>query len=319
MNTNENIFLEEKIISSSEEKKYDTDKFCECFFLASFPTDDGKIAPNSEILPADCGHEICSQLPAMEPDIIYKYPEDIKNFEINNLAASICFPNGIKLCYEENEENIKVVKNYRSTLTNQNGNMFFVYTYHFYLKMSNEDFRTSYNMHPIRYQLTTYQDELCSNFKENVYIPFCLGLISKYPFYPQIEKSLKSIFETIKNSQNEANKINNLIMYLLKSIPVPHKNSKVSFSLPFINKICEIHYPYFQDILLFGNNPMIILEHFSINNIISIFKLLIFEQKIIVIGEDMDKISEIFPYTTKLRVFWPNPKMFLSLMSMMIQ
>ena len=38
---------------------------------------------------------------------------------------------------------------------------------------------------------------------------------------------------------------------------------------------------------------MIILEHFSINNIISIFKLLIFEQKIIVIGEDMDKISEI--------------------------
>ncbi len=313
LNTNENIFLEEKIISPSEEKKYDTDKFCECFFLASFPTDDGKIAPNSEILPADCGHEICSQLPAMEPDIIYKYPEDIKNFEINNLAASICFPNGIKLCYEENEENIKVIKNYRSTLTNQNGNMFFVYTYHFYLKMSNEDFRTSYNMHPIRYQLTTYQDELCSifteeqeenivkkleiysdcNFKENVYIPFCLGLISKYPFYPQIEKSLKSIFETIKNSPNEANKINNLIMYLLKSIPVPHKNSKVSFSLPFINKICEIHYPYFQDILLFGNNPMIILEHFSINNIISIFKLLIFEQKIIVIGEDMDKISEI--------------------------
>ena len=50
LNTNENIFLEEKIISPSEEKKYDTDKFCECFFLASFPTDDGKIAPNINIL-----------------------------------------------------------------------------------------------------------------------------------------------------------------------------------------------------------------------------------------------------------------------------
>ena len=41
----------------------------------------------------------------MQPEIIYKYPkEDIKGLEINNLAASICFPNGIKMCYEEDEE-----------------------------------------------------------------------------------------------------------------------------------------------------------------------------------------------------------------------
>ena len=313
LNSDENCFLQEQIISLSEENKYNYEKFCECFFLVSFPTNDGKIALNSERLPSDCKHKNCSQLPAMEPDIIFKYPQSIKNFEINNLAASICFPNGIKLCYEENEEKINVVKNYRSTLTNQNGKMFFVYTYHFYLKMSNEDFRTTYNMHPIRYQLTTYQDELCPifneeleenivkkleiysecNFKENVYIPFCLGLISKFPYYPQLEKSLQSIFETIKHSENETNKINTLIFYLLKSLPIPHKNSKVSFSLPYINKICDINYPYFQDILSFGNNPMVILEHFSINNIISIFKLLIFEQKIIVIGKDMDKISEI--------------------------
>ena len=38
---------------------------------------------------------------------------------------------------------------------------------------------------------------------------------------------------------------------------------------------------------------MIILEYFSINNIICIFKLLILEQKVLVIGKDMDKISEI--------------------------
>ena len=173
--------------------------------MASFPTDKGKVAPNSENLPADCGHEICSKLPAMEPDILFKYPEDVKNFEINNLAASICYPNGIKLCYEENEE-LNVPKNYRSTLTNQNGNMFFVYTYHFYLKMSNIDFSNVYIIHPIRYQLTTYQDELCSyfneefeasivqkleiysqcNYRDYIYIPFCLGIISKYPYYHQM-------------------------------------------------------------------------------------------------------------------------------------
>ena len=314
INNDENIFLKEKSISSQEDSLYEYvhNKFCECFFLASFPTDNGKIAPNSENLPADCGHDICSKLPAMEPDIIYKYPEDVKNFEINNLAASICFPNGIKLCYEDNEELI-VPKNYRSTITNQNGNMFFVYTYHFYLKMSNIEFANNYIIHPIRYQLSTYQDELCSyfneefeativqkldiysqcNYKDYIYIPFCLGLISKYPYYPQLEQSLISIFETLKNSENEPSKIYNLINYILNSIPAPHKNSKVSFALPYINRICEINYPYFQDVLLFGNNPMVILEHISITNIICIFKLLILEQKILVIGKDMDKISEI--------------------------
>ena len=313
INTENNVFLNEKIISNSEEKEDDNNKYCECFFIVSFPTEEGKIAPNSESYPSDCRHKICSMLPAMEPDIIYKYPENISNFEINNLAASICFPNGIKLCYEDNDEKIKNIKNYRSTLTNLNGNMFFVYTYHFYVKMSNEEFRTIYSMNPIRYQLTTYQDELCTifteeleenivkkldvysecNFKENVYIPFCLGLISKYPYYPQMEKSLSSIFEGINNMKSETNIINNLITYILRSIPTPPKNSKISFALPYTNKICEIYYPYFHDILLYGNNPMIILEYFSINNIICIFKLLILEQKVLVIGKDMDKISEI--------------------------
>ena len=315
INNDENIFLEEKTISSQEDYLYEyenNNKFCECFFLASFPTDKGKVAPNSENLPADCGHEICSKLPAMEPDILFKYPEDVKNFEINNLAASICYPNGIKLCYEENEE-LNVPKNYRSTLTNQNGNMFFVYTYHFYLKMSNIDFSNVYIIHPIRYQLTTYQDELCSyfneefeasivqkleiysqcNYRDYIYIPFCLGIISKYPYYHQMENSLISIFETIKYSEDNTSKIYNLINYIINSIPSPPKNSKVSFSLPYINRICEIYYPYFQDVLLFGNNPMIILEHFSITNIMCIFKLLLLEQKILVIGKDMDKISEI--------------------------
>ena len=59
----------------------------------------------------------------------------LKGLEINNLAASICFPNGIKMCYEEDEEKIKTVKNYRSSFTNQVGERFFAVTYHFFLEM----------------------------------------------------------------------------------------------------------------------------------------------------------------------------------------
>ena len=91
---------------------------------------------NSEGLRAECDHDDCSILPAIIPELIYKYPkEDIKGLEINNLAASICFPNGIKLCYEQNEKEIKTVKNYRSSFTNQVGERFFAVVYHFYLKM----------------------------------------------------------------------------------------------------------------------------------------------------------------------------------------
>ena len=38
---------------------------------------------------------------------------------------------------------------------------------------------------------------------------------------------------------------------------------------------------------------MLILEHFSINNIICILRLILFEQKILVIGKDIDLISQI--------------------------
>ena len=312
MNDDQNVFLQGKNISNSNNTDK-TDKFCECFFLASFPKESSKIIPNSESLPSDCGHEVCSSLPAMEPDILYKYPDDINSLEVNSLAASICFPNGIKLCYEEDEEKINVAKNYRSTLTNQGGQMFFIFTYHFYLKMENEVFINVYKMHPIRYQLTTYQDEFCQvfsdeveedivkklgiysdlNFKEYVYIPFCFGLISKYPFYPQIKSCLESIFNGFKNVESDPNKIYNLITFIIRSIPVPPNNSRVTFPLPYINRICEINYPYYQDIFLFGNDPMIILEHFSINNIIAFMKLLLFEQKIIVVGKDMDIVSQV--------------------------
>ena len=316
VNDEENIFLESKIsknVQNSSDNPENSDKFLESFFIASFSTSNGKILSNSEILPSDCEHEICSKLPAMEPEIIYKYPSKTKNIEINNLAASICFPNGIKLCYEQEEDKIKIVKNYRSTLTNQTGQMFFVYTFHFYLKMINEEFCSIYKMTPIRYQMSTYQDELSQifndeleedivknlelysklNFNEIVYIPFCLGIVSKYPYYHQMEKCLESIFESMKNKNNNIQGINELIINLIESIPFPVNNSKISFSLPYVNKICEINYPFYKDILLFGNNPMIILEKLNINNIISFFKLLLFEQRILVIGKDIDIVSEI--------------------------
>ena len=90
------------------------DSFCEGFFISSFPAINGKVVENSDDYEATCGHKVCSSLPAMQPEIIYRYPQkDTKSLELNNLAASICFPSGIKICYEE-ENPIETVKNYSS-------------------------------------------------------------------------------------------------------------------------------------------------------------------------------------------------------------
>ena len=72
--------------------------------------------------------------------------------------------------------------------------------------MPNEEFIATYKVHPIRYMQTTYLDEFTQIFNEDneediikklemyqklgfneyVYIPFCLGIISKFPYYDKV-------------------------------------------------------------------------------------------------------------------------------------
>jgi len=78
--------------------------------IASFPQQNEQVVEKSQTFPASCGHKICSSLPLMKPEIILRYPlEDTKNLEMNNLAVTICFPTGIKVCYSEEES--QMIKN----------------------------------------------------------------------------------------------------------------------------------------------------------------------------------------------------------------
>ena len=308
----DDTFLQSKTISKNEKPKINT--FCESFFLTSFSKDNCKIMENSYDNQAECNHFFCNILPAMQPEIIYKYPkEDIKGLEINNLAASICFPNGVKLCYDEKEENIKAVKNYRSSFTNQVGDRFFAVTYHFFLRKNNREFESEQNLTPIQYEIGKYQDELRTllndeededifsklnilgdfSKKEYINVPYCLCLISKYPFIEQMEKCLESIVMSINDEKVDIKDLNKYISYIVSSIPAPPNHCKILFPLAYHYKLVEIQYPYFKDINQFGDNPLILLKYLSESNILILFKLLVFEQKIIIVGKDNDLISQI--------------------------
>ena len=317
INKIEEIFLENREILSDDKNIENT--FCESFFLASYPEKDGKIIENSENICADCKHEICSILSAMQPEIIYKYPEkNIHGLELSNLAASICFPNGIKNCYEEKEDKIEIMKNYRTTLTNQKGDRYFVMTFHFFYKMLNDDFLKKYTINSLNNTLMAYTEKLYSTFndvkiddtsqqeiqsdlkkfseiiyRENVYVPFCLCLISKYPFYKEMEKCLGSILISLNSDDLAPPQINEFITYIIKSIPGPTQNIKLHIPLLNCNHLLELTYPFFEDICLFGVNPVVLIKYLPINQIILLFRLLLFEQKILIVGENYDIVSQI--------------------------
>ena len=303
---NKDIFLQSELISENEEFIKDT--FCDIFFLTSFSKDKCQIMENSNNEQAECNHPNCNILPAIHPEIIYKYPKkDKKDLEINNIAASVCFPHGIKLCYEDNEEIIKTAKNYNSSFTSQLGERFFVITYHFFLKKNNADFESEHNITPIKYEFAKNEGKEMKEFideknkdtlenlakKEYIYIPYCACLISKYPFIKQIEKSLESIVKALSDENVNKKDLHEYISYIVNSIPSPPYHSKILFPLAYNNKLLTIQSPFFKDINKSMDNPLVILFNISEENILILFKLLIFEQKILIIGQDIDLVSQI--------------------------
>ena len=293
--------------------------FCEGFFIASFPKKDGKVIEFSTSFPAPCRHAECSELPAMKPEIIYRYPlKDTKTLELNNLAATICFPTGIKVCYDENT-GPNSIKDYVTSITNQKGERYYMTTYHFYLKIPSDEYVKQYDENPLKYNLRKFADaytglseeELTEDkmniiqeklefsqelgFRDYVFVPFCICLISKYPYVQEMQKCLKSIYTIIKNGNNDESNIviNNLIMYLINAIPIPAKKTQIKFLVPYQNNCIDINCPKLDDINIMNLSSSWLLKYFSIDNIILIFKLLITEKKILLIDNDYERLSTI--------------------------
>ena len=304
-------------LASLKKKEYDSEResFCEGFFIASFPQKNGQVIENSQSFPSPCGHSECSILPAMKPEIIARYPlKDTKNLELNNLAATICFPTGIKVCYSE--ESPSMINDYVTPITNQKGERYYMITFHFYHKMVLEIYSKLYEMHPLKHHLMKFgdrfldmsdeeMDEKVTNqiqesleksesfgFRDYVYVPYCICLISKYRYVSEMRKCVQSIYTMIINHlSNNKPDLNNLIMYLIHSVPIPERNTKVKFFVPFTNRGIELACPKVQDISVMNTNISTLLKYFSIDKLIIIFRLILFEKKILFIDDDYTRLS----------------------------
>ena len=313
------IFLEsqnyEEFLKKTNIKKNNRETFCEGFFISSFPKKDGQVIENSQNFPAPCGHEDCSSLPAMKPEIISRYPlTDTKNLELNNLAATICFPTGIKVCYSEN--NCGKIKDYVTSITNQKGERYYMMTFHFYYKIDNINYSKMYEMHPLKRHLQKFGDEYLNltdeqlenvknKIEENlekaqnldncdyVFVPFCMCLISKYPYVEEMKKCLNSIYNLLNIENINSNIINDLIMYLIHSIPIPEKSSKLKFYIPYYSNGIELSCPKEEDISIMNTNLSDLLKYFRIDNIVLIFRFILFEKKILFFYDDYSILSSV--------------------------
>ena len=282
------IFIESNLIPET----VINESFCMGFFMTSFNLENPQMIENSLELNSDCGHNMCTLASAIKPEIIFRYPKkDTKDFEISELGASMCFPNGIKICYcsDKNEMHVRALKNYSCILTNQNGKRYYMMTYHYFYKISIEEF----NINNEYYSNIDNQLMETINNSEYIYIPYCISLLSKYPYFTQIEKCLESMRFTLDNYNLNPSEIYNLIIYYVKSIPIPPIGATLFFPIPYCHEIISINQPYYKDIILFGDNPAILLEYLTVEEIILVFRLLLFEQKIIIVGNNYDAITQL--------------------------
>ena len=322
----EEIFLEPKnygeYLNEMSSKGKDApirETFCEGFFIASFPQQNGQVVEKSQTFPASCGHKTCSSLPSMRPEIILRYPlEDTKTLEMNNLAATICFPTGIKVCYSEEEP--QMINDYVTPITNQKGERYYMVTYHFYLKMANDLYSKTYEMHPLKHHLMKFGDNYLDlndeqmkdeiqqeletkleeaqelGFRDYVYIPFCICLISKYPYVLPMKKCLQSIYTLITTNTGifkEKCKLTNLIMHIINSVPIPDMHNCVQFYIPYFGTGIEIKCPKFNDLKIMNTKISDLVTLFSIDYIIIIFRLLLFEKKILFIDDDYTRLCNV--------------------------
>ena len=312
------LLLKSKTIDILEE--YNLESFCKSFFVCSFPYRNGKIMENSKNYKSICNHAICCKLLAMEPEIIFKYPSDDSfDLELNNLSASICFPIGIKVCY--NQDRRSIYKSFSTHILNQQGQKYYMTIYHFYRKLDSMSFNKIYSDNPLKIYLRQFGDNTYKNkaekeqlekdleecqelaFREYSYVPYAIALVSKYPYINQMKACLNVIYKIFTNHQNlldnlndniKTSLLNKVLDYLIYSVPIPEINTDINFNMPLcLNKI-KISSPYKENIRDLENlNFSYILSRFCPENIIKIYLLILFEQKILFIDKDNNRLSTV--------------------------
>ena len=301
--------------------EYDT--FCHCIFISGLKYNNTELVEKSEEYPSPCLHKECSILSSFQPSVLQSYQNPNKKFqiELSELTSNLVFPLGIKLCFYYDIKSIypKSYNSFLNIIRNQKGDIYYIVSLHYFREMSMIDFEKKYKINPLKeytkFKNVNDNDEHFDNKKfehnfkiitqfidnETVLIPECMSLVSRFPFINQMENCLK----TMINLDNDD--LNNLINHLTNEIPVPFRNQKILFYIPYNPTVFQLVCPFRPSMVNFTTCN--ILKYLSIENIIKIFHLILLEQKILFIHNDYQILSYIsFALINLIYPFnWVNP------------
>ena len=329
------LILEPKLIDSTEQQISfsridDLQSIYESFFIASLPKNEYSFAEDinnpgvsycSQNL-SQCGHEFCIKLPAYKAGLIFKYPpidKNKQNFEISELVTSLCFPFGIKICfgkYGDKKKEIILPKkpsDFYFVTTNGFNDQNYVYVYNFYLKVEIEKFKKIYKCDPIK----SYLDLLIKNNDRNlqnkfeecqkvintqyVFIPHVCCLVSKYPYFKEMRKSIYSILK-LRNNEDELIKFLKNIIYEIPDIN-KYKNYdlQLNYFTPYNMFPIVLKSKYYNRGLSIDIKEMKILyEYFQISILLKIFKFMLTSQKLLFVVGDSSEYKSLGVVTLAL-------------------
>jgi len=297
--SNQNNIFSKDYISKLDYSEYEYDTFCQCVIVTGLKFGKVNLIEKTEKLPASCGHEECSILQSATPSILYSYQNPNKKYQIdiNELTPSLVFPLGIKICmiYDSIHQYPKQNKPFINRIENKKGESFYIVSLIYYKQMTIKKYEERYKINPLlSYNNNTkskdFEKEMVIISKlalnETIFVPECISLISRFPYFCQMNECLKSLISLTDNK-----KINMLINHLINQIPVPYKNQEVMFYIPNNPIPVKILSPYLFNI--YNYQSINIFNYFSNQNIITIFYLVLLEQQILFIDKDLSLLSLI--------------------------
>ena len=297
-------------ISKLDYKEIEYDTFCHCFFISGLKYENTEIIKESEEYPSTCLHKECSILSSFQPSVIQFYQNKNKSsqIDITDLTANLVFPLGIKICFNNNDYNIendypKPYNTFLNIIRNEKGEIYYIVSYHYFRKMEIKEFDKKYKINPLKeytkfknindkdekFDVLKFQKNLdiVSKFIgcEVILIPECITLVSRFPFINQMKECLEIM---IKLNEDD---LNNLVNHLTNEIPIPYKNQRLLFYIPYNTKAIELVSPFKPSMT--NCITCNILKYLSIENIIKIYHLTLLEQKILFIDNDYQLLSNI--------------------------
>ena len=329
--TQSNNIFSKKYLYTLNPIDYEYDTFCHAIIKTGLSEEKTVLSKYSENFPAPCGHELCSKLPALEPRVLnyYQNNEKINKIDIKQEATShLVFPLGIKLCVEQNFQNENPSSEpLINTIYNEKGDLYYIASLTIFRKISIKNYNKIFNINPIdvynkfkeeknqkdknmdlnknisnnkneNINLADNKDELLKYHPNDIiYIPECISLVSKFPFFNQLSKCLKTIIDMRRqivngdNNQKIENEISNFINHIINQIPIASNKYNILFYTPINIEPIILYNPFLYN---FGNfTCQNIFSILSIDNIITIFLLILLEQKIIFVDSNHLKLSSI--------------------------